>query len=286
VRNKATLLLAGALLIGCEQDSRQALESAPVEPAAVLVTVDGTPVTREQLELAVQRTLGDSAPLFASEEEVERKILESLVSSRAMARLAERELSAAEKAELELKAQAYREEILVKHYLQAHADPEPVTTQMVNDYYQRHPEEFGGALEKSFEVIASNRPLEDQERTELIGLLSGQAMQSKDWAALVEQWRAKGKPLEYRQNHLKLELLEQPLRSLVEPTAAGAIAPLYAKNELLLVRVTGERRLPAKPLGEVSAEIREKLAPQTLKQAVKNLSAKALKEVEVEYRTQ
>ena len=45
--------------------------------------------------LTEARTLGESAPLFATEE-VERKILESLVSSRAMALLAERGLDRAD----------------------------------------------------------------------------------------------------------------------------------------------------------------------------------------------
>ena len=91
------------LLVGCKDDSKQALSDVPVEPSATLVTVDKTPITRAQLELTIERTLGESAPLFANEE-VERKILESLVSSRAMALLAERELDASEREQLDLKA--------------------------------------------------------------------------------------------------------------------------------------------------------------------------------------
>lgn len=278
-------LVVGSLLAGCQDDSREALQAVPVEPSATLVTVDGTPITRAQLELTIERTLGESAPLFATDE-VERKILESLVSSRAMARLAERELDPSERAELDLKAQAYREELLVRHYLQANATPEPVTTEQVADYYKRHPEEFGGGVEKSFEIIGSDQNLDEAQRAELIALLSGPEVQGQDWEALVATWRGAGKPLEYRKNRLKLELLEQPLRSLVEPTAVGAIAPLYADGQLLLVRVTGEQQLPGKPLAEVSAAIREKLAPQALKQAVKSLSAQALKELKVEYSSQ
>lgn len=275
-------LLAGLLLSGCEDDSRQALHSVPVEPSATLVTVDGSPITRAQLELTIERTLGESAPLFANDE-VERKILDSLVASRAMALLAERELDTAERAQLDLKAQAYREELLVRHYLEAHASPEPVTSEMVADYYNRHPDEFGGGVEKSFEIIASAQPLEEPQRAELIALLSGPQVQGKDWQALVSTWRGAGKPLEYRSNRLKTELLDQPLRSLVETTAVGAVAPLYADGQLLLVRVTGEQHLPVRPLAEVSGAIREKLAPQVLKQAVKSLSARATKELKVQY---
>jgi len=204
----------------------------PVEPSATLVTVDKTPITRAQLELTIERTLGESAPLFANEE-VERKILESLVSSRAMALLAERELDASEREQLDLKAQAYREELLVRHYLEAHANPEPVTAEQVADYYNRHQDEFGGGVEKSFEIIASDQELEPAQRTELITLLSGPQVQGKDWQKLVADWRQAGKPLQYRQSRLKLEMLEQPLRSLVEPTAAGNIAPLYVDGQLM-----------------------------------------------------
>lgn len=282
VKRWLTYVFIGLLLAGCEDESRQALENVPVEPSATLVTVDDSVITRAQLELTIERTLGESAPLFATEE-VERKILESLVSSRAMALLAERELDASERAQLDLKAQAYREELLVRHYLQAHATPEPVTTEQVVDYYNRHPDEFGGGVEKSFEIIGNSQTLDEAQRTELIALLSGPKVQGNDWQALVAAWRDEGKPLEYRQSRLKLELLEQPLRSLVEPTAVGSIAPLYIKDQLLLVRVTDEHRLPAKPLNEVSGGIREKLAPQALKQAVKSLSSEALKQVKVEY---
>ncbi|WP_236233170.1 peptidyl-prolyl cis-trans isomerase [Pseudomonas tohonis] len=276
-------LLAAALLAGCrDDDGADALAQVPVEPSATLVTVDDSPITRAQLELTVERTLGESAPLFANDE-VERKILDSLVASRAMALLAERELDAGERAQLDLKAQAYREELLVRHYLEQHATPEPVTSEQVADYYQRHPEEFGGGVEKSFEIIASDQALEEPQRAELIALLSGAEAKGRDWQKQVAAWRAAGKPLEYRSNRIKPELLEQPLRSLVEPTAAGSIAPLYVDGQMLLVRVTAEERLPARPLSEVSGEIREKLAPQALKQAVKSLSEEATRQVKVQY---
>jgi len=275
-------VVAGLLLAGCEGDSRQALVSAPLEPSATLATVDDSIITRDQLELTIERTLGDSAPLFASAE-VERKILESLVSSRAMAMLAERELSPSERAQLDLKAQAYREELLVRHYLEAHATPEPITTEQVAEYYNRHPDEFGGGVERSFETISSSQVLEEPQRSELITLLSGSSVHENDWQTLVVAWRETGKPLEYRYNRLRPEMLEQPLRGLVESTPVGTIAPLLVNEQLVLVRVTGEQHLPARPLVEVSAAIREKLAPQALKQAVKSLSAQALQEVNVQY---
>ncbi|SFA67258.1 peptidyl-prolyl cis-trans isomerase [Metapseudomonas otitidis] len=276
-------LLAAALLAGCrDDDGADALAQVPVEPSATLVTVDDSPITRAELELTIERTLGESAPLFANDE-VERKILDSLVASRAMALVAERELDAGERAQLDLKAQAYREELLVRHYLEQHATPEPVTSEQVADYYQRHPEEFGGGVEKSFEIIASDQVLEEPQRAELIALLSGAEAKGRDWQKQVAAWRAAGKPLEYRSNRIKPELLEQPLRGLVETTEAGSIAPLYADGQLLLVRVTGEERLPARPLSEVSGEIREKLAPQSLKQAVKRLSEEAMRQVKVQY---
>ncbi|WP_337058958.1 peptidyl-prolyl cis-trans isomerase [Pseudomonas sp. USHLN015] len=276
-------LLAAALLAGCrDDDGAEALAQVSVEPSATLVTVDDSPITRAQLELTVERTLGESAPLFANDE-VERKILDSLVASRAMALLAERELDAGERAQLDLKAQAYREELLVRHYLEQHATPEPVTSEQVADYYQRHPEEFGGGVEKSFEIIASDQALEEPQRAELIALLSGAEAKARDWQKQVAAWRAAGKPLEYRSNRIKPELLEQPLRGLVESTEVGSIAPLHADGQLLLVRVTGEERLPARPLSDVSGEIREKLAPQSLKQAVKRLSEEATRQVKVQY---
>ena len=195
VKCASAALALAVLLAGCNDDSKQALNEVPVEPSATLVTVDKTPITRAQLELTIERTLGESAPLYANEE-VERKILESLVSSRAMALLAERELDASEREQLDLKAQAYREELLVRNYLEKHANPEPVTNEQVADYYNRHQDEFGGGVEKSFEIIASDQDLEPAQRTELITLLSGPQVQGKDWQKLVADWRQGGKPAE------------------------------------------------------------------------------------------
>lgn len=281
-KSLAASLACLLLLAGCEGDSQKALIESPQVPSATLATVDGTVITREQLELAVERTLGNAAPMFANEE-VERKILESLVSSRAMALLAEGELSPSERAQLDLRAQAYREELLVRHYLEAHATPEPVPAEKILDYYQRHPAEFGGGVERSFETITSSQLVDDSVRSELIQLLSSASLQASNWPEQVASWRNAGKPLEYQQSRIKPELLDQPLRGLVESTPVGAIAPLVVNDRLLLVRVVEEQRLPARPLAEVSAEIRAKLAPQVLKQAVRSLSAKALQQVEVQY---
>jgi len=285
-RVEASLLVAALLFLGgCGPDADQALNQTPVEPAVVLATVDGTPVTRAQLELAIERTLGESAPLFANAE-VERKILDSLVSGRAMARLAERDLSPAEREELELRTQAYREELLVRDYLKKHAEAQPVTTEMVAQYYQRHPEEFGGGVEKRFEIITTSGVLTEQARDPLIRQLSDPKLATADWRARVESWRATGTPVEFRVGQARAELLEQPLRGLVESTPAGKVAPLSSSDGLMLVRVTEEKRLPARPLAEVSGEIREKLAPLQLKQAVKQLGATALGSVKVEYSSQ
>lgn len=285
-RVDASLLVAALLALGgCGPDADQALSQTPVEPAVVLATVDGTSVTRAQLELAIERTLGESAPLFANAD-VERKILDSLVSGRAMARLAERDLSPAEREELELRTQAYREELLVRDYLKKHATAQPVTTEMVAQYYQRHPDEFGGGVEKRFEIITANGALNEQMRDQLIRQLSDPKLAAADWRSRVESWRATGTPVEFRSGQARVELLEQPLRGLVESTPAGKVAPLSTRDGLTLVRVTEEKRLPARPLAEVSGDIREKLAPLQLKQAVKQLGATALNSVKVEYSSQ
>lgn len=287
VRRFIPFLLLPVLLVGCDKspDSRTALEQVPVEPSAILATVNGSPIRRDELELAVERTLGENAPLYINEE-IERKILESLVSSRAIALKSEAELSGYERHELDLKTQAYREELLVKHYLQQQITPQPVSQEMVADYYAKNPGEFGGGSEKTFEVITVERSaLDDKARQRAISRLSEKPMAENDWADQVAKLREEGIPAQHQKSRMKVSLIAQPLRSLVEPTAVGQVAPLHVGDKITLVRVIDEQALPPRPLSEVAGDIRKKLAPQRVKQAVSKLSSTVLGGTEVKYLT-
>lgn len=278
--------LVSLSLAGCGPSDQQAATgpgtatpATPNAPASVLAYVDGTPITEAELEFAKVRIFGgvEGRALLAGADD---KLLDSLVASRAIALRAEKELSAEEQAELANKVASYREELLVKHYLTSHVTAEPVTSDMVISYYDGHPEEFGGGVEKAFEYVTTVGDLSPEERHAWLRALGGLST-TADWQTWVaEQHNPR---LVFRQAKARTDVLDEPLRSLVERTQQGATSGVHNGSQLTIIRVTGTTTINPRPLNEVRAEIRRKLAPVQLRKAVKTLSAEAVTGTTVEY---
>ncbi len=278
-----TLALFIGVLISCSNDPNSAQPTANPAPnkTETLVTVDQTPITQSQLELTVIRTLGNSAALYRTAE-LDQKILQSLISSRAMAILAEKELDPAKKAELEENVTAYREELLVKQYLQTHAEPTPVSNEAVNEYYQKHQAEFGAVAVKSFEYISTFEAINEDSRKVLIETLDKVRTQDK-WQQTVNELVAKGIPVNYKTASMSSAMLPEPLKGLVEQTKVGEVSPVKIGKQIYLVRVNKEDVGTPKALAEVSADIRKKLAPQQMKKAVSQLAEQARQRVKIQF---
>lgn len=259
-------------------DSPADAGSSKSDSVPVLVMVDGSPITELQLEQAMDRFFSDQAAV-KSRQDVERKVLRSLVSSRAISRLAGKELTAVDRQALNAKVDAYREELLVKEYLQTHAEPQPVTSEMVEAYYEKHKDEFGGGTSNSFELVQTTRQLDGDERKKLIELVGGLAA-VEDWQKWSEKHSAL--PIGWRRLEARTELMKQPLKSLVASTEVGMTSALHIGDQLTIVRVNARAELPAKPLMQVSSEIRRKLAPIMMKEAIREISAEAEKKLEIE----
>lgn len=271
------LLTAVAACDKQKLSSKDAESTSQASP--VLAEVNGNAITEDQLNFAMQRTFNKRLK-GVDEEEIRRKVLKSLVNSRAMALLMGKELSESDKYDLELKVKAYREELLVQRYLTSHVSPEPVSTAMVKAYYEKHPDEFGGGLEKEVEIIKSTGELSSDKRKALLVALAKVDFEA-DWKAWVEG--QSDLELNYKKVRVNPDVLHQPLRSLIMATDKGAVSPVHNDKEVLIVRVLSETQLPAKPLSQVSADIRRKLAPTKLREAVKKASEMALNEVEVKF---
>jgi hypothetical protein len=271
----ALMLAVPSLLSGCQKP-----QTTELTVDTVLVTVNGSAITQSELDGAIIRTLGEAAITLPSE--VSANMLESLIASRAMALMQQKIMPEQKIRELELRAQAYREELLVRQYMKANAEPLPVTTNMVSTYYHNYPEEFGGKLSRTFEVISTIRKIDAGERKQLITELTGMTS-ADDWNRKATELKAKNLPVRYRNITLPIDLLEQPLRSLVENTPSGQVSQVLASDEVMRVKVIAETRAPTKPLSEVSADIRRKLAPVQFRKSVKQLSQQALGSAEIIY---
>jgi len=243
----------------------------------VVAKVNQSPVTQSELELAVSR-LPQVAGLNA---DVREKLLESLIKSRAMALMAESQLSLEEKHLLELRVRAFREELLVKDYIENHADAEPVSNAMVKEYYHAFPEKFGGAVRKRFEYVTVYRELEEHEVGKITAWLA-EIKTRNDWNRLVESAKLNDLPVKYQQADMRPELLQEPLKTSVANAKPGSAPVILERAQPYLVRVLEEAHTPPKPISEVSAEIRKRLAPVQLKKAIRQLSEQALQNVDVE----
>ena len=248
----------------------------------VLARVNGSPITKYELEQAIRKTLGRrSANLL--DDSGRQKVLESLVASRAIAQVQAADLLPEDQAALDKKVQAYREELLVMRYLAKHAPPQPVTKEMVREYYESHPERFGGKTIRTYEMIASKRTLKREERDALINVVSKPG-EKKDWKKWVKTLQKQGYPVAYRKGQVSEKLLQAQLRELMRPLKKGETSQLsFVKGIAYVVRIVDEKQIASRPLSEVSAQIRKSLVPVELKNAVKTASDQVLGKAEVVY---
>lgn len=268
------------LLFSCSEQSQQGSAASHGNSVQneTLVFVDSSPITVEEFESAKSRFNVGGVMLDANFDDT---LLQSLISSRAMSQLATKEMNSDSLRTIELKVAAYREELLVKGYLKLHASPVPVSESMVREYYEKHPEAFSGGKKKEFEYfISSAEELNEGDRKSILSFITA-AKDTKGWGKLLD-----GKqdlPLTYRKAKARVSVLEEPLKTLVTTTAPGNVSSIHMGKQIVIVRVLGEESIPARPLTEVSADIRKRLAPMQLRKAVKEVSEQALQQVKVTY---
>ncbi len=247
--------------------------------SGIVARVDGTPITEHDVALLAQRTL-DINDASGVDEQTRTRLIESLVKSRAMAVQAEKALTKAELAEIDRKTAAFREELLVDRYIRNNAGFAPITSEMIREYYAAHPGEFGGKKIKTFEYVTGGVVADEQTRDRVIAEV-GRLSSIKDWKKAVDGLSGLG--LAYHKASMPVDMLKEPLRPLVEKTATGRVSELSMGREIVMARVLDEQDQPARPLEEVSAEIRKKLAPMVMKELIQNVSAEALSHTDVIY---
>ena len=248
----------------------------------VLASVNGSEITAYDVEHIVEYRLGGQVKNQLDEAGRET-ILKSLVASRAMALVGESTMTPTQLAELEKKVNLYREELLVKYYLDRNVVLEPVSESMIEAYYTEHLHEFGYKLLKRFELIKSLGSATEQtqsywqEQFDKLG-------EKQDWEAAAAAMNASGYAVNYKELEASHEQLKSPLKELLAETDVGAVSDSIQLEGLFYrVRVVSEREMPAKPLSEVRAEIRKKLSPIQLKKAVQEANQQVLQQVTVNY---
>lgn len=280
---KSILLAFCLLLVACEQATIELKGEPEVsteqeDQSEVLAKVNGEPITQDDIDFMIQRTFSGSEQLFFNEE-MQGKVLESLIASKAMQQKMRATLSEDRLADIKSRTMAFEEELYVKEYLTEFATPEPVSSKMVQDYYQQYPEEFGGGDSIAFEMLATTTKPSADQRDAI--LAQAQVIKdSADWSAFANDNEL---GLVYKNVVLQSVLLAPELERAVKNTKVGETSDMVLiKGVPHAVRVTSVTTLPAKPLSAVSAQIRKKLAALQLKKSVKAASEAAISEAKVE----
>lgn len=281
-----SLLVILALAVsGCQnpdqdQDVRQETKAVADDP--VLVMVDGHPITQSDLDIAIVRLLGP-AQMTQLDDEGRGKVLDSLVMSRVISAAAEAELTAEHKDRLDRKVRDYREELLVKQYLRDHVEPQPVTRDMVKAHYEKYPERYGAMVIRDYQLLTATQKPDDATRQNLLKALNDAAV-NPDWNTLTAQLNEQGYSVQLKQGMSNEDILHKQLQTVMSSLALNETSrPFLIDGVPQVVRITAERKESARPLNEVSAEIRRALLPGQLKIAVKQVADELEKSANIEY---
>ncbi len=269
--NIVALTVASICLMG--------LSSCGDKSITVLAKVNDEPITDVDVNFMIERSF-DRAYITGADAGLQQKILDSLIASRAMKQLVLKELSQEEIAKIKNLSKAYEEELYVKEYLQKHVTPEPVTAEMVQEYYTKHPEEFGAEAVRDFELLKAPENLDEQLRDQLLKKINT-IRNTTNWAGSASAWQQELR-LQFQQGRSKAGLLNKSLEQKIAALKKGETSDVfYIDGELYLVRVTNIVQAAPKSLPEVSGDIRKRLAPLMLRNAVKKASENARSKTKV-----
>ena len=286
------LVLAGFLSItlsACskseESDQQTASEKSTQEVflGEVLVTVNDHSITELDLDLAIERTIGTSS-LAQMDNQARKKVLESLVMSKSLALKKQSELSAEELTQIERNVMAYRDELLAKKYLKENISPLPVTETMVKDYYEQNPQMFGADIQKRYEIIQGKDNLAAAERKAIISALNT-AQTQQNWKVFAQSLQDKNLSVNYSQGAMTQGTMAAEFERILKPLEKGQTSPVFFMRKLpAIVRVTEVIIQKAKPLSDVSRDIRKQLAPVQLKKAIRSSADNVMKTMTIDYK--
>lgn len=272
--------MLGVAAAGCSGDDD---EVALPGDDQILAVVNDTNVTQYDVDHAIESSLSEMAA-ERLDDTGRRRVLESVVMGRAIAQAREAELTPEELAILERDVAMHREQLLVRQYLEHHATARPVTTAMVQDYYDTHPERFGGREVKRYEMLFTTRTLTEAERTAFSQQTRAPAEQA-DWSAWATQLQGQNLPVQHQQGEVAGAMLHDRLRDALSALNQGQVSSvIFVEGRAFLLRVTHLSREGTRPLAEVSREIRASLAPVQLRESVREVRDAVLENAEVTYR--
>lgn len=245
-----------------------------------IAKVDGEPVYASDLKVIKDRMLGNVSEQYI-DKTVESKLLDSLVRSRAMSQLMQKQIDAESAQNIESQVKAFRDDLYVRAYVEKFGRKSNVNNDDVKKYYTENLSSFGGASKKSVEVI-SVKQVKGEALPEATLKALTDLKANKNWKNAVNKINAAEITATYQKQLINESFIKSPLKEVVKKMDEKSEPQLITGKETYLVRVESVQHVPAKPFSEVSDEIRKILQRQSYRKVVETLSEQVMQQVKVE----
>ncbi|MCP4994028.1 MAG: hypothetical protein GY934_09650, partial [Gammaproteobacteria bacterium] len=134
-----------------------------------------------------------------------------------------------------------------------------------------------------YELLIGGSEINGEGRKALLASLQ-QAKAAPNWKGLSKQWKSEGHNISYRQAKGTLDVLDVKLANLLQGLKPNETSNVvFQDGAPTIVRLNQKQILPARPLAQVSAEIRKSLVPVQLKKQIEKISTEITKTTKVEY---
>lgn len=274
------LVLISFMVTACSKSDDERFVNKLSGP--VLVKVNGSPVTQRDVDVAAIRMLG-ARRAFEVDSTGRQKILESIVLSKILTEAAVKEQNPESIDSINRQVRDYREELLIKEYLRKHIKPVPVTQAMIQDYYEKYPERFGGKTIREYMALTTSGKTAGKLRQQIFKAFSD-AKIKKNWRAYAKKLSKQGMKVELKKGKTDDKLLHARLKMMLEAIKLNDTSkPFMLDGRQYVLRVTAEKKQKPRELKEVGAEIRKAIAPGILKAAINKVSEDLKVNAVIEY---
>jgi len=245
----------------------------------VVAEVNGESVYMSEINELKKRMLRN-VPASYINKELEDKLLDSLIRSKAMAQLMKKELDEETENSIENQVNAFREDLLVKAYVDKYGLLKTVTNEQVKQYYADNLNLFGGGNKKTVEYLEAKPVADREKRVELLKTLNSMKT-IKHWKKSVHKLTKKGFKIDYKKLTANVKHLKSPLKEIVKKLSKQTEPQLVSDTGIYLVRVLDTETIPALPFAEVSGDVRAMLQRHAYRESIENLSDKVMKQSQV-----
>lgn len=277
---KFSLLIVFLLMLSACEKSQETPQ--PMTRGAVLAEVNGKKIYQQDLDMTLVDMFGEYQASML-DQEGRKKALESLVASKALMDMAARDIDADVMQAIDNKTERYRENLVINAYVKDQIVAEPVSNKMVEDYYNSHLEKFGQKTLRQYELLSSEQGMTPEQRDRF--LQAFEKLRERDPQEIQTRLAKQGYPVSYHQGVTGDANMPARLRDFIAAQPLNQLSAIaFIDGRPYAVRVNKDVVKPAKPLTEVSQDIRKSLAMVQLKKEIKKLSSLALEQATVVYR--